>query len=162
MSEMTYSKRFINGLRICSECNKSFEVKLYDVGSGFNINFLNCPHCGKRNDIWLLIQENDKPAIDEFAKSFRDVLKPLQHGIKAMGFKACDMIDQLSQALINSYIEQHGLEKCDFNDGCDSCKKPNGGIWVSLSHIPEDVTEANYYICRSCILKKALKLWGNK
>lgn len=62
MGEMTYSNKFIEGIRICSACNKSFEVKLFDVGSGFNINFLNCPHCGGRNDIWLLI--SNKPIIE--------------------------------------------------------------------------------------------------
>ncbi len=55
------------------------------------------------------------------------------------------------------YIKLHGLEKCDFDDGCDSCGKPEGGIWAEIHHHPENVSEANYYICGKCISKKALQ-----
>ena len=34
-----------------------------------------------------------------------------------------------------------GLERCDFDDECDSCNNP------------QDVTEAEFYICHDCIYK---------
>lgn len=57
------------------------------------------------------------------------------------------------------YINLHGLEKCDFDDACDRCSSPTGGSWVQLCHIPEDVTEANFYICWECIKARAALDW---
>jgi len=56
---------------------------------------------------------------------------------------------------IEAYRELHALERCDFDDECDSCDSPSGGSWVKLYHAPEDVTEADYYMCGCCIEKAA-------
>lgn len=53
------------------------------------------------------------------------------------------------------YIKDNGLERCEFDDDCDFCDSPEGGTWVQLCSIPEDVTEATYYICRKCINERA-------
>lgn len=43
-----------------------------------------------------------------------------------------------------------GLEQCEFDDECDFCNAPEGGTFTRLIHNPEDVTEAEFYICNKC------------
>lgn len=45
--------------RICGECNREFEVSLDRAGNvskDLICNFMDCPHCGKRNDLWIMIK----------------------------------------------------------------------------------------------------------
>lgn len=46
-------------LRLCSNCNKEFELKDVDhnvcLRSSIS-NFENCPHCNQRNDTWVKIE----------------------------------------------------------------------------------------------------------
>lgn len=46
------------------------------------------------------------------------------------------------------------LERCEFDDECDFCKDPQLGMYCSLNHIPEDVTETEYYKCGKCALQE--------
>ena len=50
-------------------------------------------------------------------------------------------------------VERTGLVRCEFDDECDFCNRPKNGSYVELCHIPEDVTESNYYICGKCVEK---------
>jgi len=54
---------------------------------------------------------------------------------------------------IEEAVAHLGLEKCEFEDECDFCESPSGPSYVSLSHIPEDVTETNFYICSACAIR---------
>lgn len=47
--------------------------------------------------------------------------------------------------------EPTGLVRCEFDDGCEFCSNPEGGIFTRLIHNPEDVTEAEFYICGKCV-----------
>jgi hypothetical protein len=51
------------------------------------------------------------------------------------------------------YIKYFGLEKCNFDDDCDFCDKPQGGVWAKITTAWE--TETEYYICGECIDEKA-------
>lgn len=62
-------------------------------------------------------------------------------------------------ARVRSFIAFHSLERCEFDGACDRCSSPTGGSWVQLSYIPQDVTEANYYICGGCIQSRAAAGW---
>lgn len=46
-------------LHICSHCNKEYKLEMYSMNGletrGIAYNFGNCPHCGKRNDVWIRI-----------------------------------------------------------------------------------------------------------
>ena len=47
--------------RICEHCNKEYEVPLGRAGNASKdwiCNFTDCPHCGKRDDVWILIRPN--------------------------------------------------------------------------------------------------------
>jgi hypothetical protein len=44
-----------------------------------------------------------------------------------------------------------GLERCGFDDACDFCQSPEGGVFTRLNHNAEDCTEAEFYICGNCI-----------
>lgn len=48
-------------------------------------------------------------------------------------------------------VEPTGLVRCKFDDGCEFCSSPEGGIFTRLIHNPEDVTEAEFYICGKCV-----------
>lgn len=40
--------------RLCEHCNKEFDVTEYsETYDTFVASIMNCPHCGKRNDIWV-------------------------------------------------------------------------------------------------------------
>ena len=44
--------------KICSHCNKEFELKKISHNRNYRAsmaNFEDCPHCGKRNDQWIKI-----------------------------------------------------------------------------------------------------------
>jgi hypothetical protein len=46
---------------ICSSCNKAFNLRNVDRNENNNTlttSFEDCPHCGARTDIWLLIKHN--------------------------------------------------------------------------------------------------------
>lgn len=45
------------------------------------------------------------------------------------------------------------LEKCEFDGTCDFCSQPKRGTFVSMDYGP-DYTEANYYICGKCVIKR--------
>lgn len=77
-----------------------------------------------------------------------EFLKQIITGIKT---------EELENKLISYICDIYGLEKCDFDDECDFCKNPEGGSWAALYHVPEDVTETRYYICRKCILEERAK-----
>ena len=44
-----------------------------------------------------------------------------------------------------------GLERCEFDDGCEFCNSPEQGVFTRLVHNAEDVTEAEFYICGGCL-----------
>jgi len=44
-----------------------------------------------------------------------------------------------------------GLERCEFDDECEFCSEPEGGVFTRLIHNAEDCTEAEFYICGSCL-----------
>jgi len=54
----------IQVFRICSKCNKEFEVAgsvlvpefIKGAARGYVTTFMRCPHCKKRNDIWVRVQ----------------------------------------------------------------------------------------------------------
>jgi len=54
----------IQVFRICSECNEEFEVEgskivpefIKGVACGYVTTFMRCPHCKKRNDIWIRVK----------------------------------------------------------------------------------------------------------
>lgn len=49
--------------RSCEHCNKGFIVKTLTHNPNAKasiVNFENCPHCGKRNDIWVKINWPDQ------------------------------------------------------------------------------------------------------
>ena len=45
--------------RICSHCNKEYKLDMYQMNGleirGQAYNFGDCPHCGKRNDVWIRV-----------------------------------------------------------------------------------------------------------
>jgi DNA-directed RNA polymerase subunit RPC12/RpoP len=42
--------------RLCNHCNKEFLLR--ESSNKITItNFMNCPHCGKRNDVWVRINQ---------------------------------------------------------------------------------------------------------
>lgn len=50
----------ISVLRICEHCNKEFKPLLTQAGNAswdMISNFPDCTHCGKRNDLWILIKD---------------------------------------------------------------------------------------------------------
>lgn len=49
------------------------------------------------------------------------------------------------------------LVLCDFEGDCDFCSTPMNGTYCKLYHVPEDVTETEYYICGNCTLVKAVE-----
>jgi hypothetical protein len=53
---------------------------------------------------------------------------------------------------LNAILIATGLERCEFDDECDYCDSPEQGSYVRLHHIPEDGTEADFYICGACIM----------
>ena len=44
-------------LSLCSACNKEYECGMDGCGAH---NFVNCPHCGVRNDRWILLKERKR------------------------------------------------------------------------------------------------------
>ena len=52
-------------------------------------------------------------------------------------------------------VEYLHLERCEFDDECDFCDKPEGGSYCRLVHIPEMGTETDYYICGKCVIPHA-------
>ena len=44
------------------------------------------------------------------------------------------------------------LELCEFNDECDFCQEPeqSQSSYVHIIHWPEDVAEAQWYMCGNC------------
>ncbi len=52
----------------------------------------------------------------------------------------------------DQFIEALGLDRCQFDDECDYCDKPENGIYVKMYHPPEDCSEAEYYICGKCVV----------
>jgi len=49
----------IECLRICAHCNKEYKLPLKTAGNATTDllhNFSNCPHCGVRDDVWILIR----------------------------------------------------------------------------------------------------------
>jgi Lar family restriction alleviation protein len=55
---------------------------------------------------------------------------------------------------MNPILMEINLEKCNFDDECDFCKSPEGGSYAKLNHVPEDVTETEFYICGKCAIEK--------
>ena len=47
-------------------------------------------------------------------------------------------------------IEAFGYERCEFNDECDLCNKPQHGTYARMSRPAESNPEADYYICGKC------------
>ena len=41
--------------KLCEECNKEFELHMDESYNGLVNNMQNCPHCGARNDTWIVI-----------------------------------------------------------------------------------------------------------
>ena len=47
---------------ICDHCNTDFELEMHNGGKSNNgnkiicHNFMNCPHCNKRNDRWIEVE----------------------------------------------------------------------------------------------------------
>lgn len=44
--------------KICRSCNKEYALKHIEHNANYRqsvSNFENCPHCGKRNDVWIAI-----------------------------------------------------------------------------------------------------------
>lgn len=68
-------------------------------------------------------------------------------------------MNQAEEERIQQYIEFFGLTRCQFDDECDQCEKATGGSWASLSHIPEQGVEADYYICGDCIKAQSALGW---
>ncbi len=66
--------------------------------------------------------------------------------------------ERFDESVIGLYVNLHGLEKCEFDDGCDSCESPVAGMWVAMTYPAEQNPEALYYICGKCILDSALKI----
>ena len=66
--------------------------------------------------------------------------------------------ERLKKVVIATYVAIVGLEKCEFDDGCDSCESPEGGIWADMYYVPEGNPEAMDYICGKCIYDKANKM----
>lgn len=44
---------------ICSHCNQEYQLDMHEMNSlaasGQAYNFGDCPHCNKRNDLWIRI-----------------------------------------------------------------------------------------------------------
>jgi len=40
---------------LCKYCNEESQVPLDENLSGFYSGFYSCPHCNKRNDIWIRV-----------------------------------------------------------------------------------------------------------
>jgi hypothetical protein len=52
----------ISCYRICKNCNKEYKVPLRFAGNATTdliCNFVDCPHCKKRDDVWVLIKTED-------------------------------------------------------------------------------------------------------
>ncbi len=43
--------------RLCSSCNTEFELETGRTNSEIVSTFQKCPHCNKRNDIWISIRK---------------------------------------------------------------------------------------------------------
>lgn len=49
--------------RLCSNCSQGFDIELSHGGpSKVVANHQDCPFCGTRNDIWVLITLESQPA----------------------------------------------------------------------------------------------------
>lgn len=61
LEAMKYYARFYANqmpvFRICSHCNKEFELQVANAISERVSAFQNCDHCGKRNDTWISIRK---------------------------------------------------------------------------------------------------------
>jgi hypothetical protein len=65
-----------------------------------------------------------------------------------------ELVDAVADAeRLRAQVAPAGLERCEFDDECDCCATPEGGSFTRLIHNPEDVTEAEFYICGSCVHK---------
>lgn len=52
--------------KMCNSCNKEFELKMrgeYAAMRQTISNFENCPHCGVRNDTWIMVEWLDKQSL---------------------------------------------------------------------------------------------------
>lgn len=48
----------IDLFRICSSCNKTFQITEYSEGfMDIVVAFQDCPHCKERNDIWITVKK---------------------------------------------------------------------------------------------------------
>lgn len=66
--------------------------------------------------------------------------------------------ERFDESVIGLYVNAHGLERCEFDDDCDSCDSPVAGMWAAMTYPAEQNPEALYYICGKCILDKAMKI----
>ncbi len=62
---MSEEKQWCPLKRLCEHCNKEFDVIEYsETFDTFVASIMDCPHCGKRNDIWVTYCK-DFAAIDD-------------------------------------------------------------------------------------------------
>lgn len=68
--------------RLCSSCNKDFELTMSRGGcndsSEIINNFQNCPHCGDRSDSWIRVVETDA------LKAQQSTIKELEEKVKGL------------------------------------------------------------------------------
>lgn len=64
MTDKTESQERETGIiltRVCEHCNTGFKVQTHFGGSNTEVvNFTDCPHCDKRNDIWVSIEIGER------------------------------------------------------------------------------------------------------
>jgi ribosomal protein S27AE len=65
--------------RLCSSCNKEYQLDLYRAKDATAHNFGNCPHCGKRNDVWIRVEHNDRTRCSGCGYTQQDAELQLDH-----------------------------------------------------------------------------------
>jgi hypothetical protein len=62
------------------------------------------------------------------------------------------MNTNLKSELLYRSIRYFGLERCDFDDECDTCDDP-ADSYCAMTSGP-GYTEVDYFICSNCLMKK--------
>jgi hypothetical protein len=116
---------------ICKHCNKEYELALFR-NYGIGHTFSDCPHCGKRDDVWVRVETNHEQLERELADAKEKLAYVDKMGLR---FGMMETTDKPEPCLAHVWSEESDFMRI-FNEWSDSI-----GHEARLERVEEKLTE---------------------